>query len=84
LDRLGINVLCLQAKENADEFMGQKLELDNQKKEQQKTVDDTEKAMKLKAASVGNLIYKDVPISDNEVCIYPYILDPTSPGDAHH
>lgn len=55
-----------KAKENADEFMGQKLELDNQKKEQQKTVDDTEKAMKLKAASVGNLIYKDVPISDNE------------------
>jgi seryl-tRNA synthetase len=75
-------VLCLQAKENADEFMGQKLELDNQKKEQQKTVDDTEKAMKLKAASVGNLIYKDVPISDNEVCIFIPTFSTPPPGDA--
>jgi seryl-tRNA synthetase len=77
LDRRGTNKFGLQAKENADEFMGQKLELDNQKKEQQKTVDDTEKAMKLKAASVGNLIYKDVPISDNEVRINH--LHPCSP-----
>ncbi|KIM24287.1 hypothetical protein M408DRAFT_331818 [Serendipita vermifera MAFF 305830] len=55
-----------KAKENADEFMGQKLELDNQKKEQQKVVDEAEKTMKHKAASIGNIVYKDVPVSDNE------------------
>lgn len=47
--------------------MGQKVELDNQQKQQQKVVDEKERIMKLKAASIGNLIYKDVPVSDNEV-----------------
>lgn len=50
--------------------MGQKLELEDQKKEQQKVVDEREKVMKAKAASIGNLVYKDVPVSDNEVKIF--------------
>jgi len=54
--------------------MAQKLKLDDQKREQQKTVDDTEKSMRVKAASVGNLIYKDVPVSDNEVyMLFPHL-----------
>ncbi|CAG7851854.1 Serine--tRNA ligase, cytoplasmic; AltName: Full=Seryl-tRNA synthetase; Short=SerRS; AltName: Full=Seryl-tRNA(Ser/Sec) synthetase [Serendipita indica DSM 11827] len=55
-----------KAKEDASEFMGQKVVLDTQQKEQQKVVADAEIAMKIKAGGIGNLIYKDVPVSDNE------------------
>jgi seryl-tRNA synthetase len=54
--------------------MEKKAELDNRKKEQQKVVDDTELAMRTKAGSVGNIIHKDVPVSNDEVCWFCYTL----------
>ena len=49
--------------------MEQKVALDKEQKDQQKVVADAETAMRIKAGGIGNLIYKDVPISNDEVSI---------------
>ncbi|KAG8778691.1 Cytosolic seryl-tRNA synthetase, partial [Serendipita sp. 398] len=55
-----------KAKEDASEFMEKKLALDEEKKEQINVVKESEVKMKIVASTVGNLLYKDVPVSDNE------------------
>ncbi|KAG9030974.1 Cytosolic seryl-tRNA synthetase [Serendipita sp. 407] len=46
--------------------MEKKLALDEEKKEQTNVVKESEVKMKIVASTVGNLLYKDVPVSDNE------------------
>ncbi|KAG9044998.1 Cytosolic seryl-tRNA synthetase [Serendipita sp. 407] len=55
-----------RAKEDASEFMEKKLALDEEKKEQTNVVKESEVKMKIVASTVGNILYKDVPVSDNE------------------
>jgi len=55
-----------KAKENADELIAGKAKLDAEIAAQRKKVAEAEVAMRQKAATVGNLVYKAVPVSDDE------------------
>ena len=57
-----------QAKENADDLLAQKKELDAQKEKKMKETKEHELAMRAKASNVGNIVGKSVPISLTEVC----------------
>ena len=56
-----------QAKEDASEPLAQKAALEEEKAKQRQIVQEAEIAMRIKAATVGNLIHPNVPVSDNEV-----------------
>ncbi|KZT54485.1 serine-tRNA ligase [Calocera cornea HHB12733] len=55
-----------KAKENAEELIADKSKLDAEIAGAKKKVAEAEAAMRAKAATVGNLVYKDVPVSDDE------------------
>jgi seryl-tRNA synthetase len=56
-----------QAKEDASEPLAKKAALEEEKARQRQIAQDAETAMRAKAATVGNIIHPDVPVSDNEV-----------------
>ncbi|CAE6446922.1 unnamed protein product [Rhizoctonia solani] len=56
-----------KAKEPFDEFLEQKNKLEAQVAEMEKAVDEEERVMRAKAATIGNLVNKGVPISQTEV-----------------
>ncbi|KAL9090428.1 MAG: hypothetical protein Q9159_001957 [Coniocarpon cinnabarinum] len=53
-------------KENADELLQKKRELEDQKKKQEELAVEKELALARKAKTVGNLVHESVPVSDNE------------------
>ncbi|KAL9055133.1 MAG: hypothetical protein Q9162_003710 [Coniocarpon cinnabarinum] len=53
-------------KENADELLQKKRELEDQKKKQEELAAEKELALARKAKTVGNLVHESVPVSDNE------------------
>ncbi|QRW25816.1 threonyl-tRNA synthetase [Rhizoctonia solani] len=55
-----------KAKEPFDEFLEQKNKLEAQVAEMEKAVDEEERVMRAKAATIGNLVNKGVPISQTE------------------
>ena len=56
-----------KAKENADELMVKKKELENGKKELEVTAAAKEEVLRTKLIKIGNLVHESVPVSDNEV-----------------
>lgn len=56
-----------KAKENADELMKQKIDLEKEKKAIDESVAEKEVALKKKASTVGNIVHDSVPINNNEV-----------------
>ena len=59
-----------QAKENADELLAKKVELEKEKKELQARADEMEKEMLKKLGTIGNLVHDTVPVHNNEVCYH--------------
>ncbi|CAE6525808.1 unnamed protein product [Rhizoctonia solani] len=55
-----------KAKEPADEFMAEKTKLEAKIAEMEKVADEEERLMRAKAATIGNLVNKDVPVSQTE------------------
>lgn len=53
-------------KENADDLMKQKIELEKQKKEQELVASDLQAALKTLAKTVGNYVHESVPNSQTE------------------
>ena len=62
----------IQAKENADDLVAKKKELDAQVDASRKTVKEFETAMRQKASTVGNIVGKGVPVSLTEVRYYSF------------
>ena len=57
-----------QAKENADDLVAQKKELDAKAAAKRQEAKDFEVAMRKRASTIGNIIAKGVPVSMDEVC----------------
>lgn len=57
----------MQAKENADELVAKKKELDDLALAKRAATKEYEQTMRQKASTVGNIVGKDVPVSMNEV-----------------
>ncbi|KAL6849730.1 Cytosolic seryl-tRNA synthetase [Amphichorda felina] len=55
-----------KAKENADEFLQQKIELEREKKALTESAAEKDAALKAKVKSVGNIVHHTVPISNSE------------------
>ncbi|KAJ6271924.1 hypothetical protein PSV08DRAFT_370020 [Bipolaris maydis] len=55
-----------KAKENADDLLEEKKQLEESKKKQEAEAHAKLVKLHAKAKSVGNYVYKDVPVSDNE------------------
>lgn len=58
-----------QAKENADVLMGQKGELEKEKKALIDSAAEKDVALRKKISTIGNFVHDSVPISDNEVWV---------------
>lgn len=58
----------LQAKENADDLVAKKKDLDAQVEAKRKEAKECEQKMRQKASTVGNIVGKSVPVSQTEVC----------------
>lgn len=75
MDQIGTKINQVQkeigmkkkAKENADDLIKQKEDLQNQKKAAEENVQEKELALLKKAKTIGNYVHESVPISDNEV-----------------
>lgn len=57
----------MQAKENADDLIGQKGELEKEKKALIDSAAEKDVALRKKISTIGNIVHDSVPISDNEV-----------------
>ncbi|USP75833.1 seryl-tRNA synthetase [Curvularia clavata] len=55
-----------KAKENADDLLEEKKQLEESKKKQEAEAHAKLQKLHAKAKSIGNYVYKDVPVSDNE------------------
>ena len=66
-----------QAKQDASEPLAKKAALEDEKIKQRQIVQDAEIAMRKLAATVGNLIHPDVPVSNNEVRFCNFFLQAT-------
>ncbi|KAH8664328.1 hypothetical protein BX600DRAFT_298647 [Xylariales sp. PMI_506] len=55
-----------KAKENADEFLQQRADLDKEKKALLDSAAEKDLVLKAKVKSIGNYVHESVPISDNE------------------
>lgn len=60
----------LQAKENADELVAKKKELDEKVAKKRAESKEHEAKMRQKASTVGNIVGKDVPVSLTEVRLH--------------
>jgi len=56
-----------QAKETADDLLAEKNQLDAEIVELKKQVGEAEIVMKSKCSTIGNVVGKDVPVSQTEV-----------------
>ncbi|KAL3425625.1 seryl-tRNA synthetase [Phlyctema vagabunda] len=55
-----------KAKENADDLLKQKQELEKEKKTKLDSAAEKEKLLKSKIGTIGNLVHESVPVDDNE------------------
>ena len=70
----------LQAKENADDLVAKKKEIDAQVEAKRKQAKEHEAAMRVKASTAGNIVGKAVPVSNTEVSHPPvYFSEFSSP-----
>lgn len=56
-----------KAKENADDLMAQKLELEKEKKSLIDSAAEKDVALKKKIGTIGNYVHDSVPVNNNEV-----------------
>jgi len=56
-----------KAKEDADDLLKQKADLEKEKKGLLESAADKDLALKRKIGTIGNLVHESVPISNNEV-----------------
>lgn len=56
-----------KAKENADDLLKDKIELEKQKKALIESAAEKDALLKVKVKSVGNIVHDSVPVSNNEV-----------------
>ena len=56
-----------QAKENADDLLAEKKGIDARIDAKRKETRDAEIALRQKAGTIGNIVNKDVPVSQTEV-----------------
>ena len=61
------DVLLEQAKENADDLLQQKVELEKEHKALLESATEKDRLLQAKVKSIGNYVHDSVPISDNEV-----------------
>lgn len=59
----------LQAKENADDLMKQKSDLEREKRALDNSAAEKEVTWRKKISTIGNIVHDSVPVSDNEVRI---------------
>ena len=64
----------MQAKENADDLVAAKKELDAQVEANRKKTKEFEVKMRQRTSTVGNIVGKDVPISQTEASRSPNSL----------
>ena len=57
----------VQAKQNADDLLAKKVELEKEKKTIETEATEKEKLRDRKCKSIGNYVHDSVPINDNEV-----------------
>lgn len=57
----------LKAKQNADDLIKKKAELEQQRKELEQAALEKEKVRDKKCKTIGNYVHESVPINDNEV-----------------
>lgn len=69
----------LQAKENADDLVAKKKEIDAQVEAKRKQAKEHEAAMRVKASTAGNIVGKVVPVSNTEVSHYTVSLSKPLP-----
>jgi seryl-tRNA synthetase len=56
-----------KAKENADDLMKQKVELEKEKKTLIDSAAEKDVALKAKVSTIGNIVHDSVPVNNNEV-----------------
>ena len=61
------DICHVKNKENADDLLQKKKDLEEQKKKQEELAVEKEVALWKKAKTVGNYVHESVPVSDNEV-----------------
>jgi seryl-tRNA synthetase len=57
-----------KAKENADDLLKQKIDLEKEKKELVESAAAKDVTLRKKIGTIGNIVHDSVPINDNEVC----------------
>lgn len=57
-----------QAKENADDLLKEKIELEKEKKALVESAAEKDALLRTKIKTVGNYVHDSVPVSNNEVC----------------
>jgi len=62
-----------KAKENADDLLAQKIELEKEKKTFIDAAAEKDTVLKAKIGTIGNLVHESVPVEQNEVRITPNI-----------
>lgn len=62
-------MILKQNKEDANDLMEQKADLERRKKEAEELAIQKEKQRDGKIRTIGNLVHDSVPVSNNEVCI---------------
>lgn len=58
----------MEAKEDATEFLNQKIELEKEKKLMDESAAEKDKLLQVKIKTIGNIVADTVPVSNNEVC----------------
>lgn len=66
-----LTTLLTQAKENADDLLKQKIELEKEKRALVDSAAEKDTLLKTKIKTVGNIVHDSVPVSDNEVDTFP-------------
>ena len=70
---IGIIWLIVKAKGDAKELVAKKSKLEQKKKDIQVDAESRKEALDKKVRSVGNIVDKSVPISQNEVSVSRFI-----------
>ena len=63
-----------KAKENADDLVAQKKDIDAQVAAKRAEIKEFEIKMRQKASTVGNIVGKNVPVSMSEVCTVARVM----------
>jgi seryl-tRNA synthetase len=63
--------LVSQAKENADDLMKQKVDLEKEKRALIDLAAEKDLLLRKKIGTIGNIVHDSVPVSDNEVRLHP-------------